>query len=156
MGFFQAKLELFLDSPFDDKPVWSQVINGTQVNGIPVHPPYVADGWGWNQRWGGWNISKTEAQAPKGRYLVFSAFTPTDFYEMVVYGKQQGPPPPSPPPAPPPPLPLMGPFLGINSFVTEPLARQVRGFLAHAICTIVATFIVHCTCACGVCARACV
>ena len=44
---------------------------------------------------------------------------------MVVYGKQQGPPSPPPPVPPPSPAPLMGPFIGINSFVTEPLARQV-------------------------------
>jgi hypothetical protein len=43
---------------------------------------------------------------------------------MVIYGKQQGPPPPPPPPPPPLPNPLMGDFIGINSFVVEPLARQ--------------------------------
>jgi hypothetical protein len=75
-----------------------------------------------------WNISKTEAAAPKGRYIVLTPLNPISYFEMVVYGKQQGPPPAPPAPPPPPsPAPLMGPFLGVNSFVTEPLARQVGG-----------------------------
>ena len=46
------------------------------------------------------------------------------YYEMVVYGLQQGQPSPPPPRHNPPPPPLIGPFIGVNSFVTEPLARQ--------------------------------
>ena len=84
----------------------------------------VCNGWGWNQRWCGWNISKTEAGAPKGRYIVFTPYNPVSYFEMVVYGKSQAPPPPPPPPLPPRPAPLMGPFIGVNSFVTEPLLRQ--------------------------------
>jgi hypothetical protein len=45
-------------------------------------------------------------------------------FEMVIYGKGQGTPPPPPAPIPLLPAPLMGSFIGINSFVTEPLERQ--------------------------------
>ena len=40
-----ARLELFLDSPFDADPVWSTSINNTQRNGIPVNEPTVCNGW---------------------------------------------------------------------------------------------------------------
>jgi hypothetical protein len=70
-GIAVFTLELFAESPFDEKPVWQQLVNSTHNNaGLPAHPPYVCNGWGWNQRWCGWNISKTEAAAPKGRYLL--------------------------------------------------------------------------------------
>ena len=84
----------------------------------------MCSGWGYGQRWCGWNISKTEASAPKGRYIVFSVLNPVNYFEMVVYGKAQAPPKPPPKPISRP-SPLMGPFIGINSFVTEPLKRQV-------------------------------
>lgn len=118
-------MQLFIESPFDTNPVWSAVINTTQdATGKPVHPPPVCSGWGYTQRWCGWNISKTEAGAPKGRYLVLTPYNAIAYYEMVVYGKAQEPPPPVPPPPPPRPAPLMSDFIGLNSFVTEPLARQ--------------------------------
>lgn len=124
-GYVQARIEIFAESPFGAQPVWSYLVNTTQVDGKQVSPPPVCTGWGYAQRWCGWNISKTEAEAPKGRYIVFSVLAPESFYEMVVYGKQQGPPTPPPPPSPPLPAPLMGAFIGINSFVTEPLSRQI-------------------------------
>jgi hypothetical protein len=124
-----AVLEIYAESPFGlgAKPVWRQEVNTTQdaVTKKTVAPPPVCTGWGWAQRWCGWNISSTEAAAPKGRYILVSVLAPVSFFEMVVYGKQQGAPPPSPPPTPPPQLPMMGSFIGINSFVTEPLSRQV-------------------------------
>ena len=125
-GYVQAALEIFATSPFDARPVWRAAINTTHDKaGSPVAPPPVCSGWGWNQRWCGWNISKTEAASPKGRYIVLSLLQPEELFEMVVYGKALGPPPAPPPPGPPPPPPpLMGDFVGVNSFVVEPLARQ--------------------------------
>jgi hypothetical protein len=62
-GPLEFVLEIFADSPFDDKPVWQQLVN-TSHNSTkqPTHPPFVCTGWGWNQRWCGWNISATEAR----------------------------------------------------------------------------------------------
>ena len=40
-GNVWATLELFLESPFDTEPVWSTVINTTQVGGVVTHPPPV-------------------------------------------------------------------------------------------------------------------
>ena len=75
-------LELFAESPFDDKPVWSQLVNSSHNKaGMPVQPPFVCNGWGWSQRWCGWNISKTEANARKARYLVVSLFNPVSLFE---------------------------------------------------------------------------
>lgn len=130
-GFFSGTLEIFEESPFDAKPAWRQLINTTHnKEGIPVSPPFVCNGWGWAQRWCGWNISKTEAASPKGRYVSISYSMPETLWEMVIYGKQQGNPGPPPPPIPHRLSPLMSDFIGINSFVVEPLARQkVAGWI---------------------------
>lgn len=122
-----ATLELFATSPFDAKPVWRQLVNTSEdaVTKKPVAPPPVCTGWGWAQHWCGWNISKTEADAPKGRYILLTLMAPASYFELVVYGKPYGAPSPPPPQPPPPQPPLMSNFIGINSFVTEPLSRQV-------------------------------
>jgi hypothetical protein len=127
-----VQLALFADSPFDAKAVWQVMGNTTHTSaGIPSSPPTVCNGWGWSQRWCGWNISTSEAAAPKGRYLVVSMMQPSSLFEIVLYGSmQQGPPPPPPPPPSLLPFPLIGKFIGVNSFVTEPLARQnVAGWI---------------------------
>ena len=121
-GGAAATIEIFAESPFDAKPVWTAFVN---TSAKPALGPPVCTGWGFAQRWCGWNISKTAADAPKGRFIVMSVLSPASYYEMVVYGQQQGPPPPPPAPRPPSPAPLLGPFIGINSFVTEPLERQI-------------------------------
>ena len=68
------KMELFVASPFEAEPVWSTMVNTSQVNGKTVSEPPVCNGWGWNQKWCGWNISSTEAASPKGQCLLHLAF----------------------------------------------------------------------------------
>ena len=69
-GYVQARLDLFLNSPFDNETVHSILVNTTQVNGKVAAPPPVCAGWGWAQRWCGWNTSRTEQNAPKARFVV--------------------------------------------------------------------------------------
>jgi hypothetical protein len=127
-GSVVARLSINADSPFDATPAWSTVVNTSQnAKKQPTNPPYVCNGWGWMQPWCGWNISRTGIP---GRYITIAALEPCAIGEVVIYGKPastSGPPPPQPQlaaSAPSPPPRLMGQFIGVNSFVTNPLARQ--------------------------------
>jgi hypothetical protein len=117
-----AEISTLATSPFDPTPTWHFLAN-TSAGATPANWPPVCDGWGWKSQWCGWNISKTGVLA---RYLKIAVLEPSSLTEVVLYGKAVGaPPPPTPPPPPVKEPPLMHDFIGINSFVTEPTARQI-------------------------------
>lgn len=96
------------------RPTYSQEIS---TNPSPTVPNPVKH---WEQSW----ASVANFSGVTARYLSVRLYSPTNIFELVVYGTAAGPPPPPPPPpGPPRKAPLMRSFLGVNGFVDDPITR---------------------------------
>jgi hypothetical protein len=121
-GWGAFNLELFEGNIFSRvSPTWRAHVNTSQGTGRSLPPLCSLSA----NSWCGFNISSSAAAAPHGRYLLITLLQPSPIFELVLYGQATGPAPPPPPPSPPLEAPLMGEFIGMNSFTVNPLARQV-------------------------------
>ena len=101
-----------------------------RINDTARVPGQQCYGWGWKDRWCGWNMSYVAgASSVPARYLTLRLEAPTAIAELVFYGQKTRPQQPRTPGpasavrAPPRTAPLFRSFAGTNVFVNDPVSR---------------------------------